>query len=105
LLIALGQDPDSDHLRETPRRVAGAYAELLTPEDFYLTTFANDEGYNELVLARDIPFQSLCEHHMLPFSGVALRLPRFDGQGRWLDQATFASASFPVAASNSLGVW
>jgi GTP cyclohydrolase IA len=71
LLIALGQDPDSDHLRETPRRVAGAYAELLTPEDFDLTTFANDEGYNELVLARDIPFQSLCEHHMLPFSGVA----------------------------------
>jgi GTP cyclohydrolase IA len=71
LLIALGQDPDSDHLRETPRRVANAYAELLTPEAFDLTTFANDEGYNELVLARDIPFQSLCEHHLLPFHGVA----------------------------------
>ena len=71
LLIALGQDPDSEHLRETPRRVASAYAELLTPEAFDLTTFANDEGYSELVLARDIPFQSLCEHHLLPFHGVA----------------------------------
>ena len=71
LLIALGQDPDSEHLRETPRRVASAYAELLTPQDFDLTTFANDEGYEELVVARDIPFQSLCEHHMLPFHGVA----------------------------------
>ena len=71
LLIALGQNPDSDQLRETPRRVANAYAELLTPEAFDLTTFANDEGYNELVLARDIPFQSLCEHHLLPFHGVA----------------------------------
>ncbi len=71
LLFALGQDPDAEHLRETPRRVAGAYAELLTPQPFDLTTFANDEGYEELVVARDIPFQSLCEHHMLPFHGVA----------------------------------
>jgi GTP cyclohydrolase I len=71
LLIALGQDPDSEHLRETPRRVAGAYAELLTPQPFDLTTFANHERYEELVVARDIPFQSLCEHHMLPFHGVA----------------------------------
>jgi GTP cyclohydrolase IA len=71
LLIALGQDPGSEHLRDTPRRVAAAYAELLTPEAFTLTTFGNDEGYDELVLARDLPFQSLCEHHLLPFSGVA----------------------------------
>jgi len=71
LLVALGQDPDSDHLRETPRRVATAYAEFLTPQAFELTTFPNDEGYEELVIARDIPFQSLCEHHMLPFHGVA----------------------------------
>lgn len=71
LLIALGHDPDADHLRETPRRVAAAYVELLTPEPFDLTTFANEENYDELVLARDIPFQSLCEHHMLPFHGVA----------------------------------
>ena len=71
LLVALGRDPDSEHLMDTPRRVAGAFAEMLTTEPFDLTTFANDEGYDELVLARDIPFQSLCEHHLLPFHGVA----------------------------------
>ncbi|HZJ26286.1 MAG TPA: GTP cyclohydrolase I FolE [Acidimicrobiia bacterium] len=71
LLVALGRDPDSEHLADTPRRVAGAYAELLTPDPFDLTTFPNDEDYDELVLARDIPFQSLCEHHLLPFRGVA----------------------------------
>lgn len=71
LLIALGQNPDTEHLRQTPRRVAAAYAELLTPRDFDLTTFANDENYDQLVLACDIPFQSLCEHHLLPFHGVA----------------------------------
>ncbi|ADB31714.1 GTP cyclohydrolase I [Kribbella flavida DSM 17836] len=71
LLVALGRDPHSAHLAETPRRVANAYAEMLTPREFDLTTFPNDEGYDELVLARDIPVQSLCEHHMLPFQGVA----------------------------------
>jgi len=71
LLRALGKDPDDDHLVGTPRRVAEAYDELLTPRQFDLTTFANDEGYNELVLATDIPVQSLCEHHLLPFTGVA----------------------------------
>jgi GTP cyclohydrolase I len=71
LLVALGRDPQSPHLADTPRRVASAYAELLTPRPFDLTTFPNDEGYDELVLARDIPFQSLCEHHLLPFHGVA----------------------------------
>jgi GTP cyclohydrolase IA len=71
LLTALGQDPDAEHLQQTPRRVAAAYAELLTPHDFDLTTFANDENYNQLVLACGIPFQSLCEHHLLPFHGVA----------------------------------
>jgi GTP cyclohydrolase I len=71
LLRALGQDPRAEHLRDTPRRVAGAFAELLTPQSFALTTFPNDEGYDELVLARDIPFVSLCEHHLLPFNGVA----------------------------------
>jgi GTP cyclohydrolase I len=71
LLIALGQDPEAEHLRSTPRRVAAAYAEMLSPDAFDLTTFANDEGYDQLVLARDIPFRSLCEHHMLPFHGVA----------------------------------
>jgi GTP cyclohydrolase I len=71
LLVALGQDPDAEHLRQTPGRVAGAYAELLTPRDFDLTTFANDENYDQLVLACGIEFHSLCEHHLLPFSGVA----------------------------------
>ena len=71
LLVALGHDPASEHLTDTPRRVARAYAELLTPRSFDLTTFPNEEGYDELVLARDIPFQSLCQHHLLPFHGVA----------------------------------
>jgi GTP cyclohydrolase I len=71
LLVALGRDPRSAHLAETPRRVAHAYAEMLTPREFDLTTFPNDEGYDELVLAKDIPVQSLCEHHLLPFHGVA----------------------------------
>jgi GTP cyclohydrolase I len=71
LLVALGQDLSDEHLADTPRRVAQAYAELLTPRDFNLTTFPNDEGYDELVLAKDIPFHSLCRHHLLPFTGVA----------------------------------
>jgi GTP cyclohydrolase I len=71
LLVALGKDPTDEHLSGTPDRVARAYADLLTPRAFDLTTFPNDEGYDELVLARDIPVQSLCEHHLLPFHGVA----------------------------------
>ena len=71
LLEALGRDTDSEHLAETPRRVADALAEMLTPRPFELTTFPNDEGYDELVLVRDVPFHSLCEHHLLPFHGVA----------------------------------
>src|SRR5215475_2001291 len=71
LLRALGRDPADEHLADTPRRVADAYAELLTPRPFRLTTFPNDEGYDELVVARDIPFHSLCQHHLLPFVGVA----------------------------------
>jgi GTP cyclohydrolase I len=51
--------------------VASAYAELLSPRSFQLTTFPNDEGYDELVIARDIPFSSLCQHHLLPFTGIA----------------------------------
>ncbi len=71
LLTALGKDPDSPHLADTPRRVAHSLQEMLTPREFDLTTFPNDEQYDELVLARDIPVQSLCEHHLLPFQGVA----------------------------------
>ncbi len=71
LLRAMGRDPFSRHLADTPRRVAATYCELLSPPEFDLTTFPNDEGYDELVLARDIPVHSLCEHHLLPFHGVA----------------------------------
>jgi GTP cyclohydrolase I len=71
LLKALGQDTDDAGLSETPRRVAETYEELLTPRPFTATTFPNDEGYDEMVLARQIPFRSLCQHHLLPFHGVA----------------------------------
>ncbi|GAA1809882.1 GTP cyclohydrolase I FolE [Agromyces neolithicus] len=71
LLTALGRDPASTHLAETPRRVADAFIELLTPHPFAATTFANDERYDELVVVAGIPFSSLCEHHLLPFRGVA----------------------------------
>jgi GTP cyclohydrolase I len=71
LLEAIGADTQDESLRDTPRRMAAAYAELLTPEPFNVTTFPNDGDYDELVLVRDIPFHSLCEHHLLPFIGVA----------------------------------
>ena len=71
LLISFGADPDSEHLRDTPRRVAQAYADFLTPKPFRLTTFPNDEGYDQLIIARNIRFHSLCEHHLLPFVGYA----------------------------------
>ena len=70
-LTALGCPVDTEAMGETPRRMASAYAEMLDPRPFDLTTFPNDEGYDELVLARAIPVQSLCEHHILPFVGVA----------------------------------
>ena len=70
-LGALGIPVTSENLRDTPRRMAQAYAELFTPEPFRVTTFPNDEGYDELVLARDIPLRSVCEHHLLPFIGTA----------------------------------
>jgi GTP cyclohydrolase I len=71
LLRALGRDPTSEHLADTPARVARSFAELLSPREFRLTTFPNDEGYDEMVVARSIPVHSLCEHHLLPFHGVA----------------------------------
>jgi GTP cyclohydrolase I len=70
-LTALGIDLDREERRDTPARMARAYAELLAAQPFRLTTFPNDEDYDELVLARAIPFRTLCEHHMLLFSGVA----------------------------------
>jgi GTP cyclohydrolase I len=71
MLRALGADVGADGLRETPRRVAEAYAELLTPPAFRATTFPNEDGYEGLIVAQAIPFHSLCMHHLLPFRGLA----------------------------------
>ncbi|SNT57493.1 GTP cyclohydrolase I [Asanoa hainanensis] len=70
-LRALGVRTDTESMRRTPRRMAHAYAELFSPRPFDLTTFPNDEGYDELVLARSIPVRSVCKHHLLPFVGTA----------------------------------
>jgi GTP cyclohydrolase I len=74
LLIAIGEDPDRDGLRDTPSRVARAYAETfaglrMQPEEVLTTTF--DIGHDELVLVKDIEVWSTCEHHLVPFNGVA----------------------------------
>ena len=69
LVQALGVDLTNPALADTPDRLVRAYVELLTPQEFTPTTFPNDEGYDELVLARDIRFTAICEHHLLPFSG------------------------------------
>jgi GTP cyclohydrolase IA len=71
LLVALGMDLTDESLVETPRRMAQALIEMTSGPDFDLTTFPNAEEYDELVLVQDLPLQSLCEHHMLPFVGVA----------------------------------
>lgn len=74
ILYAIGDDPDRDGLRDTPARVARAYAEQFagihqTPEDVLTTVFEAD--HEEMVLVKDIPLSSSCEHHLLPFVGVA----------------------------------
>jgi GTP cyclohydrolase I len=74
LLIAIGEDPEREGLRDTPDRVARAYAELTSglrqlPSDVLTTTF--DLGHDEMVLVRDIELWSMCEHHLVPFTGVA----------------------------------
>ena len=74
LLIAIGEDPDRDGLRDTPDRVARMYHEVLSglrqnPEDVLTTTF--DLGHDEMVLVKDIEVYSMCEHHLVPFHGVA----------------------------------
>jgi GTP cyclohydrolase I len=71
LLAALGVDTTVEGLIETPARMARAYAELFSARPFAAITFPNEEGYDELVLARDIPLRSVCQHHLLPFTGVA----------------------------------
>ena len=74
IILALGEDPDREGLRETPRRVADMYAEVFAglhqdPEDVLRVGF--EEGHQEMVIVKDIPFYSMCEHHFLPFHGVA----------------------------------
>jgi GTP cyclohydrolase I len=74
LLIAIGEDPEREGLRDTPARVARAYAELFSgmrqsPSDVLTTTF--DLGHDEMILVRDIELWSMCEHHLVPFTGVA----------------------------------
>ncbi len=74
ILLAIGEDPDRDGLRETPARVSRAYAEMFgglwqEPQDVLTTTF--DLGHDELVLVKDIEVFSCCEHHLVPFHGVA----------------------------------
>jgi len=70
-LAALGVSCDTESMERTPRRMAEAYAAMLTSLTFETTTFPNDEAYDELVVVRSIPVQSVCEHHFLPFTGVA----------------------------------
>src|SRR4051812_11557632 len=74
LLIAIGEDPDREGLLNTPTRVARAYEELTAglrqaPQDVLTTTL--DLGHDEMVLVRDIELWSICEHHLVPFTGVA----------------------------------
>ncbi len=74
LLVAVGEDPDRDGLRETPARVARAYAETFAglyqdPQDILATTF--ELGHEEMILVKDIAVYSTCEHHLVPFHGVA----------------------------------
>jgi GTP cyclohydrolase I len=85
LLIAVGEDPDREGLRDTPARVARAYQELLggmrlEAEDVLTTTF--DLGHDEMILVRDIELWSMCEHHLVPFTGVAHigYIPNKDGR-------------------------
>jgi len=85
LLAAIGEDPNREGLRETPRRVAEMYAELFegamsNPSEHLHVTFA--EGHDEMVMVRDISFTSLCEHHLVPFMGLAhvAYLPALDGR-------------------------
>jgi GTP cyclohydrolase I len=71
LLRAIGADVERPDVRGTPRRVAASLAELVTPAEFAATSFPNEGNYDELVLVRDIPFHTLCMHHLLPFHGQA----------------------------------
>jgi GTP cyclohydrolase I len=85
ILLALGEDPDRDGLVETPERVARAYTEIFaglrqSPADVLTTTF--DIGHDEMVIVRDLELWSMCEHHLVPFTGVAhvAYIPSRDGR-------------------------
>ena len=83
ILVAVGEDPDREGLRETPARVARMYQELFSglgknPAEHIIATFT--ESYDELVVLRDIPFSSICEHHLMPFEGQAHLAYLPDGQ-------------------------
>jgi GTP cyclohydrolase I len=85
ILLALGEDPERDGLVETPERVARAYAEIFSglresPSDVLTTTF--DIGHDEMVIVRDLELWSMCEHHLVPFTGVAhvAYIPNRDGR-------------------------
>ena len=85
ILLALGEDPDREGLVETPERVARAYAEIFaglrqSPADVLTTTF--DIGHDEMVIVRDLELWSMCEHHLVPFTGVAhvAYIPSRDGR-------------------------
>ena len=84
ILAGIGEDPDRDGLQDTPERVARAYAEMFAgsaePEEVLTTTF--DLGHDEFVLVKDIEVWSLCEHHLVPFTGVAHvgYIPSADGR-------------------------
>ncbi|MEB7503075.1 GTP cyclohydrolase I FolE [Arthrobacter koreensis] len=85
ILLAIGEDPNRDGLRETPSRVAKSYAEIFaglhqSPSDLLATTF--DLDHEEMVLVKDIPFYSTCEHHLVPFHGSAHigYIPSHDGK-------------------------
>src|SRR5215211_1998179 len=74
ILLAIGEDPNRDGLKDTPERVSRAYAEIFgglwqRPEDVLTTTF--DIGHDEMVVVKDIEVRSMCEHHLVPFHGVA----------------------------------
>ena len=86
LLEALGVDLDNESLARTPERMAACLAELMSPRPFHLTTFPNDGGYDELIVAASIPLRSLCEHHMLPFVGTA-HIGYLPGRASWALQA------------------
>ena len=74
ILVAIGEDPSREGIRETPRRIAEMYAEVfrgMSEDPREVLSVGFEEGHNEMVILKDIPFYSICEHHLLPFYGMA----------------------------------